>query len=287
MNGDTQVVPFGKYKGRPVEALAQDRAYCEWLMAQDWFRARFATIHTLIVNNFGAPSETPEHNLLQARFLETEWVSRFLTVRAVGAPTEMFDATWRRVCDECRHRLIDARRSMASHRKQLDAYPTDEWTQRALDRAEQLEQLLLSDWARVVQAAEGKSASTVRWTDLDTTFEEKGVDVVVRGRAYFDPPPIRLLRPDGNHVQFDGFGFRYTVECKPLLGDDYPGVLRQMRASDADTLLIEDCAAVVPLEQIRAIFAPIRVLTRQEVDDATPLSVRLNWFVHEEEGEPQ
>jgi hypothetical protein len=53
-----KIVPFGKYKGQPVEALAQDRAYCEWLAGQDWFRTRYTTIHTLIVNNFTEPSET-------------------------------------------------------------------------------------------------------------------------------------------------------------------------------------------------------------------------------------
>jgi uncharacterized protein (DUF3820 family) len=28
------LVPFGKYKGQPVEVLAQDREYCDWLDAQ-------------------------------------------------------------------------------------------------------------------------------------------------------------------------------------------------------------------------------------------------------------
>src|SRR5215472_15849134 len=54
----------------PVEALAADRAYCDWLVNQDWFRERYANVYTLIINNFGEPSETPEHNALQARFLD-------------------------------------------------------------------------------------------------------------------------------------------------------------------------------------------------------------------------
>jgi hypothetical protein len=27
----TNIVPFGEYKGQPVEVLAQDRGYTEWL----------------------------------------------------------------------------------------------------------------------------------------------------------------------------------------------------------------------------------------------------------------
>lgn len=64
------VVPFGKYKGQPVAQLAADQEYCQWLVAQPWFIEKFAHIHTLIINNFGEPSETPEHNRLQLRFLE-------------------------------------------------------------------------------------------------------------------------------------------------------------------------------------------------------------------------
>jgi uncharacterized protein (DUF3820 family) len=36
----TSIVPFGKYKGQPVEALAQDRSYLDWLQTQNWFMAR-------------------------------------------------------------------------------------------------------------------------------------------------------------------------------------------------------------------------------------------------------
>src|SRR6266699_159773 len=78
MSKPADIVPFGKYKGKPVEVLAQDREYCDWLASQDWFRSRFTAIHTLIVNNFGEPSETPEHNALQALFTEEEWTRRFV-----------------------------------------------------------------------------------------------------------------------------------------------------------------------------------------------------------------
>jgi uncharacterized protein (DUF3820 family) len=29
-----EIVPFGKYKGKPVEAMAEDRQYVDWLTAQ-------------------------------------------------------------------------------------------------------------------------------------------------------------------------------------------------------------------------------------------------------------
>ena len=73
-----EVVPFGKYRGKPVEALAQDRQYVDWLTAQPGFKGKFGNFYTLIVNNFQEPSETPEHNALQIKFLDENFQLAFL-----------------------------------------------------------------------------------------------------------------------------------------------------------------------------------------------------------------
>jgi hypothetical protein len=78
----TEMVPFGKYRGQPVAVLQQDAQYCQWLLGQGWVAERFPELHTIIINNFGEPSETPEHNALQARFLDDDFV--LATVRAVA-----------------------------------------------------------------------------------------------------------------------------------------------------------------------------------------------------------
>jgi uncharacterized protein (DUF3820 family) len=55
----SNIVPFGKYKGRLIEeVLVDDPAYIEWLTAQDWFRAQFTVLHQVIIHvymlaNFG------------------------------------------------------------------------------------------------------------------------------------------------------------------------------------------------------------------------------------------
>lgn len=68
-----EVVPFGKYKGQPIELLAADPQYCDWLASQDWFRERYSKIYTVIINNFAQPEDTPEHNKMQARFLDNDF----------------------------------------------------------------------------------------------------------------------------------------------------------------------------------------------------------------------
>lgn len=67
---DTSLVPFGKYKDQPIAMLAADRDYCDWLTAQPWFVQRYPAIHTLVINNFSQPDETPEHNALQILLLD-------------------------------------------------------------------------------------------------------------------------------------------------------------------------------------------------------------------------
>lgn len=67
------IVPFGKYKGQPVEVLAQDEQYLEWLKDQDWFKSRYQNIYAIIINQFQAPSDTPESNRMQARFIDDEY----------------------------------------------------------------------------------------------------------------------------------------------------------------------------------------------------------------------
>jgi hypothetical protein len=70
---ENRVVPFGKYKGQPIEAMAEDTQYMEWLTAQSWFRERYQQFYTLIINNFTEPSDTPEHNRLHVKFLNDDF----------------------------------------------------------------------------------------------------------------------------------------------------------------------------------------------------------------------
>ncbi|WKZ66515.1 MAG: hypothetical protein QY325_00985 [Flavobacteriales bacterium] len=69
---DDKIIPFGQYKGKPVEVLATDKNYTEWLLAQSWFKEKYLTIYNVVINNFREPADTPEHNKLQIKFLKAE-----------------------------------------------------------------------------------------------------------------------------------------------------------------------------------------------------------------------
>ncbi len=66
------IVPFGKYKGKPVEVLISDEKYLEWCEQQPALVTRYKSVFEAIKNLIGTSDFTPEHNQLQARFLEDE-----------------------------------------------------------------------------------------------------------------------------------------------------------------------------------------------------------------------
>lgn len=76
--GETNIIPFGKYRGQPVEVLQSDMAYAEWLQAQGWVKERYPQFYTLIINNMQEPQETPAHNKLQAMFLDKMFSLKFV-----------------------------------------------------------------------------------------------------------------------------------------------------------------------------------------------------------------
>ena len=97
-------------------------------------------------------------------------------------------------------------------------------------------------------------------------FEVNGWDVKLRGKA---TPPVG-----------DSTEITIYIELKPTLGDDYPAVLRQMKANSRDTdrydrrVLLFDrfTTEQVTLEQVKAIFKASG-FTVLVLDDIVPVTV--------------
>jgi hypothetical protein len=101
----SNIVPFGKYKGQPVEAMAQDVAYCDWAISQDWFRERYANLYTIIVNNFGEAAETPAHNAMQVQFLNDDFCDNFIEAWRPGFLDELEKQAAERIVKACDEEL--------------------------------------------------------------------------------------------------------------------------------------------------------------------------------------
>jgi hypothetical protein len=75
------IIPFGKYKGKPITTLLKDTNYLEWCKQQEWFK-KFPIVYNICVNqtivNQNENSKTPEHNKIQNLFLEEGNVKNLL-----------------------------------------------------------------------------------------------------------------------------------------------------------------------------------------------------------------
>jgi hypothetical protein len=93
MPDEPNVIPFGKHKGKTVEEVQTfDPQYLDWLTSQPWFRDRFVVLHQTIINRGAEPEETPDHNALQALFLDDAFCLRVADI-AVGGLRERFEKT--------------------------------------------------------------------------------------------------------------------------------------------------------------------------------------------------
>lgn len=196
MSDDDRIIPFGKHKGEPIEVLRGDPGYREWLLGQDWFRQRHPDLVQVIINNYGAPAETPEHNRLVNRFLDRGFAVAF-ALHAAAA-------------------VVSRQASMARD---------SEW---ARDR--------LALWTTSLDRLHALDPAAVVW---QVEQEVGGWDVALACAEQFN----------------------FRVEVKPTLGDDYPAVLRQMKAN-RDTaynfhgaiLVGQVTAEGATLDQLRLIF---------------------------------
>lgn len=263
----SKIVPFGKYKGQPVEVMADDREYCDWLLAQPWAKQKLGAVYNIVINSGAEPQDTPEHNALQAKFLDDS----------------VCLGLWRRLCPQDAaavlrepagveaEALAEAERALQAqverHRKEtanqqgkvdgnLARLATDD-PRDPPDRRADL-RLTYENWVREgregVLAAAGRLAviqaeDFAHSSPMETlferpaiggrVFEREGWDVVFgvawRARARRRmAPEIRKQFVQAHEDPEFAYGLaaggqRFAVEIKPTMGDDFPSVLRQVQ----------------------------------------------------------
>lgn len=233
-------MPIGKHKGKPIVEVLADTSYVQWFTSQAFAEEKYPAIFNFFMGGGGAPTETPEHNGLQARFLD--------------------DAVWKRIAANPPAIL---KRAILANLRQQAKYGLKETTEhlrdmeaRLADRARMLEVALddvkkhgASNWStknleerkvKLAEAQDGLVTARESYTNAvakksmadaediyekltqvfvpNTRFEHEGWDVAAR---------LTLSAPETNiEVSTNVY-----VEIKPSLGDDYPAVLRQMQVN--------------------------------------------------------
>jgi hypothetical protein len=207
----SDLVPFGKYKGQPIEDMLADDGYMAWLEAQPWFRERFA--HLLKRRDADAMSRTPVHNRLQALFLGDEYCAAFLHVGAQ-----------QRVAEYCRYA---ERRKTGAINELLDAASR------------------LKRWNEDAQHAERLAAELYSAPVLYRrvpTFERDGADVCITAWAkipsWSDEKYNGYPSPAAKASALEEELGTLRIEIKPTIADEYPAVLRQMARHRTEFLFV-------------------------------------------------
>ena len=245
------LVPFGKYKGSPVEDMLADSSYMAWLEAQPWFREKF--VHLLPSGRKEEMSQTPAHNRLQALFLDPAYRLAFIeTVVPDSLGNTYWD--WRAEREELRSAIRFSSDGKA-----------EVWA--------------VSEIARLKAAVPiEKSATYVSFEAV--SYEPWDVDrkhsvhsdvwICLRHKIY---SPWLLWRIDEKERQAKlvcrDKNICFPIEVKPTVADEYPAVLRQMQKNRSRYLFVERYAGTgVTQEQFVEIFQESgrTVVFKEDVD---------------------
>jgi len=285
------IIPFGKHKGSTVaELLANDPPYVEWVMAQGWVAERFAELHKALASRGAGQDDSPEHNALQARFLEDDFRKAFLGIvgkrdveyaidwciksitydrsKKIKVQSESIESWERDVNYKIqRHgqynshgpsKHPDAVKNMRTENKRMEQ-----------DIEEAREGLRLAHEKMAEIQADMASRPVPRADDFvmasKVAFEDRGVDVVLNGWM-----KVKIGEGEAGENEYRQFAHDLGVEIKPAMGDDYPTVMRQMQRLGCRHLLIGAYTGRgVSEPQMRAMFnaSGITVVFLQEIEE--------------------
>lgn len=245
------VVPFGKYKGQPVEVLMADDGYRDWLLAQPWFRERHSQIYQVVINYGGESSETPEHNQMQALFLDDAFCLALTKVawqRRLSALPQ-WAMTW------AEHLRVESEDHIVAYSKfEVDGWDVQfatepaawnievsnrpECTCRPCDHSGCGERSKCRGGDGIAVGSPYPVYSAVRCKHRPCEDRSDRID-----GSHCDPECLghpadhyreidkgqfqSCLRSDGQYIEREARKTAH-VELKPDLGDDYPAVLRQV-----------------------------------------------------------
>lgn len=247
------IVPFGKYRGKPIEAMLQDPSYCEWFMSQPEMRQKYQNVYQVIINNFGEPSETPESNEMQAKFLSADFRQKFALA---------INSNFNNFANE--DGMMSAVNFAASDIHQLIVEMDIKNSQGELNNSWQ--------WVARGENESGTELydAVINLIETESTapeFETEGTDVAFSitgcGFGYYricqrlagdkwvenntwnrkaDYYDRHLSKAEKQCIWQSRFSLR--IEIKPEVGDDYPAILRQMRRSKSNVLFTRDYTGI-------------------------------------------
>jgi len=291
-----EIVPFGKYKDQPIEVMLADQNYLEWITGQPGIMTMLQGKYPALFNiiTVGAPQvhDTPEHNKLQAMFLDRAFQFAFIDAALTTAPDT---DNWRRKRSIKSKTVHGISQEVAERAAEAKSSLLNELSASLQRRTPEAEKSLLQ--------AQQKAATNDLFSKTQIPYLKKELaklDALRLELTAFQGEAILPLEPD-IHLDFEcGFDisfiatwrnvgffhrhgcydvaealtassdayreFKRQIELKPQMGDDFPSVLRQMKRNGADTLVTGAFNATgATLDQVRAMFGEKQIITLEQI----------------------
>ena len=278
-----EVLAFGKHKGQPFEVLLQDSGYALWLMNSMF--AKLQTNHpellAFLISRYGLPDRTPVHNRLQNKFLDEEFCLQFALAGSSGVRATVAELADRIVDVEA----IWTKRVQATVQRWPDfpgmakrlggaaipEYVLKEARDALLCEAANNAELLLNK-ARDALLHEAEHIQVFGCSDDKTLCAQPGIgrlEIEVEGadvrftlsmeyavEAELHPSKREYNGLHTGTLEHFSFSETFRIEVKPVLGDDYPAVLRTMKVTNCTHLLVDEyCGDGATWEQVVKVFA--------------------------------
>lgn len=208
------IIPFGKYKGQPITTLLADTKYLEWCKQQDFLK-NYPIVYNICVNqtivNQNENSKTPEHNKMQNLFLEEENQNKLYDV--------LFNH--KSLINKIQNGLIH--KDFNKYFEDFEDYK--EWLKN-LFSINKIEFEAKYNWDILIHTEEHILSLQYKkeyWKEEKNILKKYFIDIFNFKNCYVNNEnegvdvSILLIKPS------------IYIEVKPLLGDDYPNVLRKMK----------------------------------------------------------
>ena len=214
------IVPFGKYKGEPITSLLNDTKYLEWCKDQAWFQ-KFPIVYNICVNQAltttNEGSKTPEHNKLQNLFLDKERQLKLL-YHLIPSIKNTYN-------------LLDKSYDLPEFKEHYKG------SFAGSDIQIRIEFEYNFNWDLALFASNYKSIYPIycnQVNDYDFSLSEK------ESKELYKKINMKKISDEFNKIAFVSvdkhfcsieFNMKRQIMCeiKPLVGDDYPNILRKMK----------------------------------------------------------
>ncbi len=221
------LVPFGKYKGQPLQVLENDESYANWVINQENIKQRYPIVYNFIVHNQKlTPIDTPEHNKMQVRFLDWEYSLKLIYL--LDPNFFKFNS------NHFKNNLKQLYFSIKNNDDKLEDFGGTD-LKRFNEKIDDIIKYpidLLNHW--------------------ETSFEVKGSDVFVsmsygydfgiffRNYDIYDYGDYITKRQKSLLKQLEFYiNTDLKIELKPSIGDDFPSVFREMKSHKSNILIID------------------------------------------------